>query len=153
ARKAAPWLILAPTAIWMGVSGDAVYAAVAAWGLALLAIAATASNASPRRRAIAATASGILLCLCIYLSYGLVLIGILAVAVLVIARSWRPLMWAIGGALIVVAVFTAAGFAWWRAYPVLVERYNYGMASERAYWYWVWADVAAWTFSVGLAVW
>jgi len=27
------------------------------------------------------------------------------------------------------------------------------MASERAYWYWVWADIAAWTFSVGLAVW
>ena len=153
ARKAAPWLILAPTAIWMGVSGDAVYAAVAAWGLALLAIAASRSRSPARRWAPYAVAAGILLCLCIYLSYGLVLLAVLALAVLLIARSWRPIPWAVGGALAVVGVFTAAGFEWWRAYPVLVERYHYGMASERAYWYWVWADIAAWTFSVGLAVW
>ncbi len=51
------------------------------------------------------------------------------------------------------AVFTAAGFAWWDAYPVLHERYYDGIASERTYAYWVWADIAAWTFTVGLVVW
>lgn len=149
ARSAMPWLVLAPSAVWMGVNGDALYTAVAAWGLALLAIAAK----RPRRRALPAIGAGLLLGLCVYLSYGLVLLAILAIAVLLIARSWQPLPWALGGAAVVAAIFTAAGFAWWQAYPVLVERYNAGIASDRPYSYWVWADIAAWTFTVGLAVW
>lgn len=147
ARRAMPWIVLAPTAVWMGVNGDALFTAVAAWGLALLAIAAVS------RRPAVAIAAGLLLGLCVYLSYGLVLLGILAVAVLIIARTWKPLPWALGGSAIVVGVFTAAGFAWWEAYPVLHERYYDGIASERPYSYWVWADVAAWTFTVGLVVW
>jgi hypothetical protein len=147
ARSALPWIALAPSAVWTGVSGDAVFTAVAAWGIALLAVAAT------RRSAGAAIGAGVLLGLCVYLSYGLVLLAILAIAVLVAARTWRPLPWALGGALAVAAVFTVGGFAWWEAYPVLRERYYDGIASDRAYWYWVWGDVAAWTFTSGLAVW
>ncbi len=81
------------------------------------------------------------------------LLGILAVAVLIVARTWRPLPWALAGAAAVAAAFTAAGFEWWKAYPVLHDRYYAGIASERPYSYWVWADVAAWTFTVGLVVW
>lgn len=147
ARAAMPWIVLAPTAVWMGVNGDAVFTAVAAWGLALLAIAAK------RRRVIPAVGAGVLLGYCVYLSYGLVLLGILALAVLLIARTWRPLPWAVGGALVVAAGFTLGGFAWWEAYPVLRERYYDGIASERAFSYWVWGNIAAWTFTAGLAVW
>ena len=147
ARSAVPWIVLAPSAVWMGVNGDAVFTAVAAWGLALLAVAAV------RRRALPAACAGLLLGYCVYLSYGLPLLGILAVTVLVIARSWRPLPWALGGALVVAAAFTLCGFAWWEAYPVLRERYYDGIASERAFSYWVWANIAAWTFTAGLAVW
>ena len=147
ARQAMPWIVLAPTAVWMGVNGDALFTAVAAWGLALLAIAAA------HRRPGVAVAAGLLLGACVYLSYGLVLLGILAVAVLVVGRTWRPLPWALAGAAVVAAAFTAAGFEWWRAYPVLHDRYYAGIASERPYSYWVWADVAAWTFTVGLVVW
>ncbi len=147
ARSAMPWIVLAPTAVWMGVNGDAVFTAVAAWGLALLAVAAK------HRRALPAVGAGLLLGYCVYLSYGLTLLGVLALAVLLIARSWRPLPWAVGGALVVAAAFTLGGFAWWEAYPVLRERYYDGIASERAFSYWVWANVAAWTFTAGLAVW
>ncbi len=147
ARQAMPWIVLAPTAVWMGVTGDALFTAVAAWGLALLAIAAS------HRRPGAAIASGVLLGTCVYLSYGLVLLGILAVAILIVARTWRPLPWALAGAAAIAAAFTAAGFEWWKAYPVLHDRYYAGIASERPYSYWVWADVAAWTFTVGLVVW
>ncbi|MCW2749622.1 MAG: hypothetical protein JWR83_732 [Aeromicrobium sp.] len=150
ARGAMPWIVLAPSAVWMGVAADAMFTAVAAWGLALLAIAATSNG---RRRVVTAVGAGLLLGLCVYLSYGLALLGFLAVAVLLIARSWRPLPWALGGSAIVVAAFTAAGFSWWKAYPVLVTRYNAGIASTRPYDYWVWADIAAWTFTAGLAVW
>ena len=151
ARSAMPWIVLAPSAVWMGVNGDAVFTAVSAWGLALLAIAATTAPA--RRRVAAAVGAGLLLGLCVYLSYGLVLLGILALAVLLIAKNWRPLPWALAGAAIVAAIFTAFGFAWWEAYPVLRERYYDGVASERHYWYWMWANIGAWTFTVGLAVW
>ena len=147
ARRVMPWIVLAPTAVWMGVTGDALFTAVAAWGLALLAIAAVS------RRPALAVAAGLLLGMCVYLSYGLVLLGILAIAVLIIAKTWKPLPWALTGAAVVVAAFTAAGFAWWDAFPVLHERYYAGIASERPYSYWVWADLAAWTFTVGLAVW
>ncbi len=41
ARRAAPFLVLGPAAIWQAVSADAMFAAVAAWGLTALAFAAT----------------------------------------------------------------------------------------------------------------
>jgi len=147
ARTAAPWLVLAPMAVWTGVSADWMFAAVAAWGLLLLAL------AGKRRSRLAAVAAGVVLGYCVYLSYGLVLLGIPALTVLFLVRSWRPLPWALAGAAVVTAIFSLYGFHWWEAYPVLRERYHDGIASERAYWYWVWADVAAWAFTAGLAVW
>jgi hypothetical protein len=149
ARRATPWLILAPAAIWVGVSPDAMFAAVAAWAIALLALAANA-----RRYASGyAVASGLAFGCCLYLSYGLVLLAPLALAVLVAARRWHPIPWALVGMAAVVGAVTLAGFAWWEAYPVLVDRYEVSMARLRPYDYWVWANVAAWTCTVGLAVW
>jgi hypothetical protein len=85
----------------------------------------------------------------VMLSYGLPLLGVLAVAVLVIARSWRPLPWAVGAAVVVVLLFAAGGFVWWDAYPVLVERYWAGIASDRPFGYWVWGNLAALVLSAG----
>lgn len=147
ARLAAPFLVAGPSAIWMAVSADALFAAVAAWATVLLAAAATTRRRWPR--AAYAVASGLLYGWCVFLSYGLPLLGLLAVGVLVAARAWRPLPWAIGGALVVVAAFAANGFVWWEAYPVLVERYYAGIASERPYAYWVWANLAVLGFSAG----
>ncbi len=147
ARAAAPFLVMGPVAIWMAVSADAMFGAFAAWGLCCLAFSATAA----RRRAIAGWGilAGLLLGYCVMLSYGLPLLAILAVAVLVVAKSWRPLPYAIGAAAAVVLAFAAAGFAWWDAYPVLVERYYDGIASRRQYPYWVWANLAALAISAG----
>ena len=39
ARRAAPFVAVAPTAIWIAVSADGYFAGVAAWGIALLALA------------------------------------------------------------------------------------------------------------------
>jgi hypothetical protein len=147
ARRAAPFLVVGPAAIWMAVSADAMFGAVAAWGLCCLALAAT-SRALP---AIAgwAIAAGALLGFAVMLSYGLVLLALLAVAVLAIARSWRALPWAVLAALGVVLTFAFTGFRWWEAYPVLVERYWGGIATDRPFGYWVWADLAALVLSAG----
>ena len=48
ARRAAPFLVFAPAAVWQAVSADALFAAVAAWALAALAVA-ERDAASPGR--------------------------------------------------------------------------------------------------------
>ncbi len=147
ARRAAPFVVLTPAAVFMAVSADAMFAAVAAWGLAALAVAATASG---RGRMVAwSVLAGLLLGYCVLLSYGLPLLGLLALAVLVSARSWLPLPIAAASALAVVLGFAAAGFAWWDAYPVLVDRYHDGIADDRPYSYWVWGNLAALLLSAG----
>ena len=149
ARRATPWLILAPAALWIGVSPDALFAAVAAWAITLLALAATRRRFAPAY----AVAAGLAFGCCLYLSYGLVLLAPLALAVLIAARRWQPIPWVLAGVGVVVAAVTVAGFVWWEAYPVLVKRYEGGLSKFRPYDYWVWANVAAWTLTIGLAVW
>ncbi|MYS33117.1 hypothetical protein K388_04149 [Streptomyces sp. KhCrAH-43] len=148
ARRAAPFLVLAPVAVWAGTSADGYFAAVAAWSVALLTLAATRTVRSP---AAAAFGAGLLYGLVCYLSYGLVLIALLLLAVLVLARTARPLPPALLGALVVPVAFTAAGFNWWEAYHVLVERYHQGAGGFRPYWYWVWANLACTVIAVGPA--
>lgn len=147
ARKAAPFLVAGPAAIWMAVSADAVFAAVAAWGIFALACGATARTV--RARIAWSIVSGLLLGYGVMMSYGFALFGILALAVLFIARSWWPLPIAAAAALAVVLAFAAAGFAWWEAYPVLVQRYWDGIASRRPGAYWIWGNLAALVFSAG----
>lgn len=148
ARRAAPFLVLAPFAVWTGTSADGYFAAVAAWSVALLALAATRTARYP---AVAALGSGLLFGFTCYLSYGLTLIAGLLVAVLVLARTARPLGLVLLGALAAPVAFTLAGFDWWEAYHLLVERYYQGAGGVRPYSYWVWANLACATLAVGLA--
>ena len=150
ARRAAPFLTLGPAAIFVSVSGDAVFAAVAAAGLAVLAVAATSRGGPMVAWSLLA---GLLLGSAVMMSYGLLLLGFLALAVLAIARTWWPLPIAAAGALAVVLSFAAAGFAWWEAYPVLHERYWRGLASQRPGGYWTWANLAALTLAAGPLLW
>jgi hypothetical protein len=150
ARVAAPFLVLAPAAIWESVSGDAVFATVSTWGLCALAFAATARGW--RRIVPWSVLAGLLLGYTLFLSYGLVLIAIAALAILVLARSWRPIPIVIVVIAAITLGFAAAGFEWWKAYPVLSQRYFDGIASVRPYSYWVWADFACLAISAGPVV-
>lgn len=148
ARRVAPLLALSPAAIFVAVSADGLFAAVAAWGMCALAGAATAGT--PGRIAGLATVAGLLLGYTVMMSYGLPLMGVLAIAVLILARgSWAPLPIAAAAALLVVMIFAWAGFAWWEAYPVLVERYWDGVAKDRPFTYWVWGNIGALLISAG----
>jgi hypothetical protein len=151
ARLAAPFVAVAPTAIWIAVSADGYFAGVAAWGIALLALAATRSVRAP---AIAAGAAGLLLGWAIFLNYGLTLMAILAVAVLVSARQRRAALTA--GAVAVLAaaavagVFAWAGFWWYDGYTLVQQRYWQGIASARPFQYWSWANLASVVCAIGL---
>lgn len=137
ARRAAPFLVFGPAAIWQSVSADAMFAAVAAWGVAALALAAT------RRSWTWSVVAGLLLGYCVMLSYGLVLLGVVAVAVMLVARSFFPMAIAVVAACLVVLAFAVAGFAWWEAYPALHDRYYAGVGGRRPPGYWMWANFAA----------
>jgi hypothetical protein len=143
ARRAAPFLVFAPAAVWQAVSADAMFAAVAAWGLAALAVGAT------RRSAGWSVAGGLLLGACALLSYGLLLLGILALTVIVFGRWWPSLPIAAASALAVVLAFAAFGFSYLDALPALHQRYLEGVGGRRPAIYWTWGSLAALAFSAG----
>ncbi len=151
ARLAAPFLAVAPTAIWIAVSADGYFAGVAAWGIAALALSATRTTRHPM---LAAAGSGLLLGWGIFLNYGLVLMALPALAVLLCARSWRDALATVApavlAALAVGAVFLAAGFWWFDGYLLVQERYWQGIASHRPFQYWGWANLASVVCAIGL---
>lgn len=137
--------MLAPSAVWVGTSADGYFAAVAAWSVALLAVAATHGSRW------AALGGGLLFGLTCYLSYGLTLMVLVAAAALLVARTLRPLPLFVVGAAVVPVAFTLVGFNWWEAYHLLTERYYQGAGGTRPYGYWVWANLACTVLIVGLA--
>ncbi|MER6620428.1 hypothetical protein [Streptomyces sp. NPDC000931] len=138
ARRAAPFLVLAPAAVWVGTSADGWFTAVAAWAVALLALAVTG-----HRPAWTGLGSGLLFGLTVYLSYGLTLFAVIGAAVLLLGtRRLRVLPYVIAGFLVVPVVFAVLGFDWWEAYRLLVTRYHQGAGGVRPYGYWVWANLA-----------
>ncbi|MFC4031355.1 hypothetical protein ACFO3J_07685 [Streptomyces polygonati] len=149
ARAAAPFLVLTPGAVWVGVSADGWFAAVAAWALALLAVAAT--REARWRAAAAGLGSGLLFGAALYLSYGLTLLAIPALAVLLSAGTPRPLPFVLLGCAVVVAAFGAAGFDWWQAYGLLRTRYFQGYGGVRPYAYWLWGDLGTVVVAAGPA--
>nr|WP_240965586.1 hypothetical protein [Streptomyces zingiberis] len=148
ARRAAPFLVLAPAAVWAGVSADGYFAAVAAWSVALFALACRPGARRPRSTALAA---GVLLGVTVHLSYGLVLMVIPVVALLLYARTVRPVLPALAGGAAVTAAFTAAGFWWFEGYDLLVTRYYQGVARIRPYGYWIFGNLANAVITAGLA--
>jgi hypothetical protein len=143
ARRAAPFLVVGPAAIWQCVSADGMFAAFAAWGMAALAVAAV------RRSVGWGVVAGLLLGWCVMMSYGLPLLGILAVTVLWLGASWRPLVPAALAAAAVVLGFAALGFSWWEGMDALHDRYWDGIASRRPASYWLWGNLAALAFCAG----
>ena len=151
ARRAAPFVSLAPTVIWIAVSADAYFTGVASWGIALLALSATRTARLP---SLAAVSAGLLLGWAIFLNYGLALMALPALAVLVAARqrhsALRTLAFAIPAVLAVVAVFAWAGFWWFDGYHLVQQRYWQGVAHDRPFQYWSWANFASVVCAIGL---
>lgn len=148
ARRAAPFLAAAPTAIWIATSADAWFLGVSAWGIALLALAASRPNL---RGDLLAAAGGLLLGVTIFLSYGLVLLAPIAIGVLAIRRRLRPLVVAAIAAGAVVAVFAGLGFWWVDGLMRTRIRYQQGSASGRPYAFFLFANLAVLGLVIGPA--
>ncbi|OCB33669.1 hypothetical protein A5675_21480 [Mycobacterium malmoense] len=151
ARRAAPFVAVAPTAIWVAVSADGYFAGVAAWGIALLAV---AVHRGVRFPALTAAAAGLLLGWGVFCNYGLMLMGLPAVAVLASAAGWRTALRALGpatlAAVAVASAFAVAGFYWFDGYTLVQQRYWQGIAKNRPFQYWSWANLACVVCAIGL---
>ncbi|MEU4473953.1 hypothetical protein [Micromonospora sp. NPDC023888] len=144
ARAVWPFLVLLPGAVWVGASADGMFAAVIAAGLALL-----AAGGRP-----GAVVGGLLLGFALYLSYGFVLVGVLALTVVLLrARDRLGVLLVAAAAVVAVVVgFSVAGFWWLDGYHLVARRYYQGWAAERPYRYWIWANLAALLLSAGPVV-
>jgi hypothetical protein len=151
ARRAAPFVAVAPTAIWVAVSADGYFAGVAAWGIALLAV---AVDRVVRFPALVGAGAGLLLGWGVFLNYGLMLLVLPAAAVLVSAADWRAALRALGPAALaaaaVAATFAVAGFSWLDGYTLVQQRYWQGIAKDRPFQYWGWANLACVVCAIGL---
>ncbi|WP_375430788.1 hypothetical protein [uncultured Friedmanniella sp.] len=148
ARRLVPFAALFPGSVWMAVSADGLFAGAAASGLALV------CRGAARRRYGSALAGGLLLGAAVFLSYGLVLFGVVALVALgltVRRLGWRavrgPWLVAVAAALAVAAAHLALGFNWFTGLAELRVRYYQGVASQRPFSYFVYANPAAWLVS------
>jgi len=135
ARRIAPFLALAPAAVWVVVSADAFFLGVTAWGLALCAL----------RRPVAA---GVVLGLSLLLTYGALPLGLFA---LVLLRSWQAVLRAAAGVLAVVGSFALAGFWWPDGLQQTLVRVHAGAGGYRPLEYFVVANVAVLAVALGPA--
>ena len=151
ARRAAPFLATAPTAIWVAVSADGYFMAVSVWGIGLLAL---SIHRAVRCPSSAAIGSGLLMGWSAFLSYGLILTAFTGVAVLLSSSDWayalRQAATATAATAIIVTAFWLHGFWWLDGYHAVQQRYWQGIAHDRPFAYWGWANLAATVCAVGL---
>ncbi len=149
ARAAAPFLALAPAAISIGSSGDAFFAGVGAWAVASVVL---ATGRRDRRGDALAVAGGLLFGVTAFLSYGLVLLGVIPLVASAARRRVRPVALAALGTLSVFAAFWLAGFGWLEGLAATRIEYAESVARLRPYGYFVVANVVAFAIVLGPAV-
>jgi methylthioxylose transferase len=146
ARRAAPYLVLLPAAVWIAISGDALFMGVGAWAVATTVLALTDSG---RRSDLLAVAGGVLFGLCAFLSYGLVLLAVIPLTLAVTRRRVRPMAIAGAAAATVAAGFLAAGFWWLDGFLATREQYLSSVAQHRPYDYFLLNNLAAFAIAAG----
>jgi hypothetical protein len=148
ARRMLPYLVLAPSAMWLVTSFDTLFAAVAAWLIYLLL---ASMKTRGRRSTVLAVAAGVLAAVAVLLSYGLVLVGFVPLFAAVHLRHWRPLIVAAGTAAGLVLALLPLGYSWFAGLTATRHAYD-TLALDRPYDYFAVNNLAAWGLAIGPAV-
>lgn len=148
ARRAAPFIALAPAAAWIVTSTDGVTMATVAWAVALLALAGNTDRM--RRGDLLAAAAGVLSALAVLQSYGMALMAVPLVVLALHQRRWRPLLVAAAaGAAVVLAL---AGWGFWILDGLDATLHEYHtLEVDRPYSYFLFANFGAWALALGPA--
>ena len=153
-RRVAPLLIVAPYAIWMMTSGDAVFTCVGALGVAA---AAEGSTRGRRQALLFGLAAGLLFGFLLFLTYlGALMLVIPATLVLVALLQrqrggWMVLVGGVASGLAVVGLFRIAGFWWFDGLAATKEQYHAGSAQFRDWSYFEIGNIGAALFALGPA--
>lgn len=148
ARTVVPFLVLAPAALYVATTADAFFAGVGAWAVALVVLATGPPGPRSDRLALG---GGVLFGCTALLSYGLVLLGTVPLAVAVSRRRGRPLVVAAAGAGAVLGAAGLAGFWWVEGLLATRVEYRESVAAVRPYGYFLVANLAALAVVVGPA--
>ena len=148
ARRAAPYLVLVPGAVWIATSADGLYMGVGAWAVALTVLAITGAG---RRSDLLALGGGVAFGATLFLSYGLVLLGAIPLGVGLARRRLRPLLLAGVGVAAVVVTFAAAGFWWLDGLFEVREQYAASVQRSRPYDFFILNNLAAFGLAAGPA--
>jgi hypothetical protein len=150
ARAAAPFLAFTPAAVYVATSPDAFYMGVFAIGVALFAVA--TGRQGDRVGDACAFGSGLVLGASLFLTYGVVTLGAIVLAIAVYRRALRPLLMAGGGVLAVVLAFLAGGFWWYDGLQAARELQLAGVYQRRPYAEFLVNSPAAFALVIGPAV-
>ncbi len=149
ARAAAPFVVFSSIAL-MWSSGDAIFLAAGGWAVALLVL---ATGADGRRSDALALGGGVFAAASVFLSYGIVLLGIVPGVVAWRRRRLPPLVIGAAPVLAAVALAALAGFWWLDGLAVTRSAYAQGIARVRPYGYFLVANLVAAAIAVGPVVW
>jgi hypothetical protein len=148
ARRSAPFLVLAPAALWIATSMDALFAGVSALAVALMVVALTRSGL---RSDLPAAAGGLLGGCALLLTYGAAPLAVIVAAVAVARRRLRPVVIAAVATVAVLASAAASGFSWPHGLVATGDLYRNGVAGDRPYAFFVVSNLAAFGLAVGPA--
>ncbi|HEX6312261.1 MAG TPA: DUF58 domain-containing protein, partial [Acidimicrobiia bacterium] len=149
ARRAAPFVVLAPAALWVATSADALFAGVGAWAVALVVLATGRRGVDGDRLALG---GGLLFGVAVFLSYGLVLLAVIPTVVAWHRRRPRALVVSATAAGVVAVAFFAAGFSWFDGVWTTRQRYFDGIAGDRPYAAFAVANLACLAIALGPAL-
>jgi hypothetical protein len=149
ARRAAPFLALAPAAIWIATTADAFYAGVAAWSACAVIL---ALHRTGWRSHVLAVLGGLGFGVVLMLAYALVLTGLIPAVVAVRRRRIVPLLLAGGGAAAVLGAMALLGFWWPDGLHATGEQYRLSVAKDRPLRYFAVSNLAAFGIVLGPAL-
>ncbi|WP_053206107.1 hypothetical protein [Jiangella muralis] len=141
ARAAAPFVVLAPAAVWH-TNADVIFGGLALTGVALVVVA---------RRWPLAAAGGAVFGLSLLFSYGLALLAV-PIAVVALWRRRAVLASAAAAGAVVVALPSLWGFWWPDGLAATRVQYDAGVGADRPYAYFLLANLAVFALAVGPAV-
>jgi methylthioxylose transferase len=141
--------------VWMGTSADALYTAVAASGVACLALA--LASPSIRKRRSLAVGAGFLLSLGLFFTYGVVPFLLLPMVITVALRPPRRVLLETAGlacvaALLVTLGFRAGGFWWFDGVATTRTFYWWGTAQYRPWRYFLVGNLGSTLIAIGPVV-
>jgi hypothetical protein len=147
ARDAAPFLALAPAAIWIATSADALYMTVAAWAVALVVLA-TARRGTTSR--VLAAGAGVAGGLALLGSYGMVLMAFVPAAVVWRRRRADVAVVATVAAAAVLVALVPFGFWWFDGLAATKREYEV-LDIDRPYPAFLLINAGAWALALGPA--